>query len=249
MLNKLYKKSEVWFAVVFIIAYVIGNSYFIQVSESAGIEMVYTIPYNLVLLGIMFAFIVKNNLLGYYGINKVKCKVGKLLFYIPIVIIATVNIWFGVCFKMNLRATVIYFVAMIITGIIEEMLFRGFLFRAMYRNNIKAAIIVTSITFGIGHIVNLINGNSEDIVATICQIFYAVAIGFLLAAVLYVGESLIPCIITHSVLNALSSFSNEAVMDEIQIPIAVALCVISVVSAVIIFTRHDGGNYGRNNTN
>ena len=37
MLNKLYKKSEVWFAVVFIIAYVIGNSYFIQVSESAGI--------------------------------------------------------------------------------------------------------------------------------------------------------------------------------------------------------------------
>lgn len=67
MLNKLYKKSEVWFAVIFIIVYVIGNSYCIQASESAGIEMVYTIPYNLVLLGIMFVFIVKNKLLGYYG--------------------------------------------------------------------------------------------------------------------------------------------------------------------------------------
>ena len=234
MLEKLYKKSEVWFAVVFIIAYVVGDSFLIQASETAGLEMLYTIPYNLVLLGIIFAFIGKNNLLGYYGINKIKCKAGKLLYYVPLVIIATVNIWFGVSFKMGLLATVVYFVGMIITGIVEEMLFRGLLFKAMSKSNIKSAIIVTSITFGIGHIVNLVNGNSADYVETICQIFYAVAIGFLLAAVLYVGESLIPCIITHSMLNALSSFSNEAVIDNIQIPVSVTLCVISAASAVII---------------
>ena len=234
MLEKLYKKSEVWFAVVFIIAYVVGDSFLIEASESAGIEMIYTIPYNLLLLGIMFAFIWKNHLSEYYGINKVKCKARKLLYYVPLVIIATVNIWFGVSFKMGLIATVVYFAAMIITGIVEEMLFRGLLFKAMSKSNIKSAIIVTSITFGIGHIVNLVNGNSADYVATICQIFYAVAIGFLLAAVLYVGESLIPCIITHSMLNALSSFSNEAVIDNIQIPVSVTLCVISAASAVII---------------
>lgn len=235
MLEKLYKKSEVWFAVIFIIAYVVGDSYLIQASESAGIEMIYTIPYNLLLLGIMFAFIGKKHLSQYYGINKVKCKAGKLLYYVPLVIIATVNIWFGVSFKMGLIATVVYFAAMIITGIVEELLFRGFLFKAMSKSNIKGAIIVTSITFGIGHIVNLVNGNSTDYVETICQIFYAVAIGFLLAAVLYVGESLIPCIITHSMLNALSSFSNEAVIDNIQVPVSVTLCAISVVSAVLIF--------------
>ena len=235
MLEKLYKKSEVWFAVVFIIAYVVGDSFLIEASESAGIEMIYTIPYNLLLLGIMFAFIWKNHLSEYYGINKVKCKARKLLYYVPLVIIATVNIWFGVSFKMGLIATVVYFAAMIITGIVEEMLFRGLLFKAMSKSNIKSAIIVTSITFGIGHIVNLVNGNSADYVETICQIFYAVAIGFLLAAVLYVGKSLIPCIITHSMLNALSSFSNEAVIDNIQILVSVILCVISAVSAVIIF--------------
>ena len=235
MLEKIYKKSEVWFAVIFIIAYVAGDSFLIQASESAGIEMIYTIPYNLLLLGIMFAFIGKNHLLGYYGINKVKCKASKLLYYVPLVIIATVNIWFGASFKMGLQVTVVYFVAMIVTGIAEEMLFRGFLFKAMSKSNIKSAIIVTSITFGIGHIVNLVNGNSADYVETICQILYAVAIGFLLAAVLYVGESIIPCIITHSMLNALSSFSNETVIDNIQIPVSVILCVISAVSAVLIF--------------
>ena len=235
MLEKLYKKSEVWFAVIFIIAYVVGDSFLIQASENAGLEMVYTIPYNLLLLGIMLSFIVKKHLTEYYGINKVRCKAGKLLYYVPLIIIATVNIWFGICVKMDMRATVVYFLSMIITGIVEEMLFRGLLFRAMSKKNVKSAIIVTSITFGIGHIVNLVNGNSDNYVETICQIFYAVAIGFLLAAVLYVGGSILPCIITHSMINALSAFSYETVINTVQILVSIALCVIAVVSAVIIF--------------
>ena len=244
MLEKLYKKSEVWFAVIFIVAYVVGDSFLIQASESAGIEMLYTIPYNLVLLGIMFAFIGKNHLTGYYGLNKVKCKAGKLLYYVPLVIIATVNIWFGVSFKMSFFATVVYFVAMILTGIVEEMLFRGLLFKAMSKSNVRSAIIVTSITFRIGNILNLVNGNSADYVETICQIFYAVAIGFLLAVVLYVGKSLIPCIMTHAMLNALSSFSNEEVIDAVQIPASVVLCVVSAVSAVLIFKNVNRKNRG-----
>jgi len=235
MLEKLYKKSEVWFAVIFIIAYVVGDSFLIQASENTGLEMVYTIPYNLLLLGIMLSFIVKKHLTEYYGINEVRCKASKLLYYVPLVIIATVNIWFGIRVKMDMWATVVYFLAMIITGIVEEMLFRGLLFRAMIKKNVKRAIIVTSITFGIGHIVNLVNGNSDNYAETICQIFYAVAIGFLLAAVLYVGGSIIPCIITHSMINALSSFSNETVINTVQIPVSIALCVIAAVSAGIIF--------------
>lgn len=235
MLEKLYKKSEVWFAVIFILAYVIGNSYFMEISDKIGLEMAYTIPYNLILIGILFTFIGKNHLFPYYGLNKVKCNAGLLLYYVPLIIIATVNIWMGICFKMDLLSTIVYFTAMILTGIVEEMLFRGLLYKAMSRNNIRSAIIVTSITFGIGHIVNLVNGNSADPVETICQIFYAVAIGFLLAAVLYVGKSIIPCIITHSMLNALSSFSNEAVINKIQIQISVILCLVAAVSAAWIF--------------
>lgn len=235
VLEKLYKKSEIWFALAFIISYVIGNSFLIQLSESTGLEMVYTIPYNLLLLGILFAFIRKKQLFRYYGINKVRCNAGKLLYYVPLAVIATVNIWFGVRFRMGPSATIVYFAAMIITGFAEEMLFRGLLYKAMSKSSIKSAVIVTSITFGIGHIVNLFNGNNADCAETVCQIFYAVAIGFLLAAVLYAGESLVPCIITHSLLNALSSFSNEAVINKIQIPVSAALCVISAASAILIF--------------
>lgn len=235
MLAKLYKKSEVWFAVIFIVAYVAGNSVLMQESARVGFEMLYTIPYNLLLLGILLMFIGKMQLCGYYGLGRVQCGAGRLLYYVPLVMIATVNIWMGFRMNMDAAGTAVYFIAMVLTGIAEELLFRGLLFRAMSRDNVRRAIIVTSLTFGIGHIVNLVNGNSTDYVETICQIFYAVAIGFLLAAVLYAGESLIPCILTHSTLNALSTFSNEAAIAKIQIPVSVALCVISAVSAVLIF--------------
>ena len=86
MLEKLYKKSEVWFAVVFILVYVIGNSYLLQASERTGIEMVYTIPFNFVILGIMFLFIRKNHLFQYYGIQRAKCKAKSVLYYIPLVL-------------------------------------------------------------------------------------------------------------------------------------------------------------------
>lgn len=239
MLDKLFKKSEVWFAVAFIIAYVIGNSVLLQVSDSVGLEMVFTIPYNLALLGVLFAFIKKNRMSAYYGLNKVQCKAGTVLYYVPLILIATVNVWFGFCFKMSPLKAAVYLIAMLITGVAEELLFRGLLFRAMGKTNVRSAIIVTSILFGAGHIVNLFNGSSANYLDTVCQLFYAVAIGFLLVAVLYVGKSILPCILTHSMLNALSTFSNEAAMEKIQIPISVALCIISGVSAYLIFRKSD----------
>ena len=108
----------------------------------------------------------------------------------------------------------------------------------MGKDNVKSAVILTSILFGMGHIVNLFNGNSEDLVATSCQLFYAAAAGFLLAAVLIASKSIIPCMITHSMLNALGTFSNETAHEKIQIPVSIALCVISGVSAYLIFRNY-----------
>ena len=101
---------------------------------------------------------------------------------------------------------------MFCVGFLEEMIFRGFLFKAMAENGVKSAIIVSSITFGFGHIVNLINGSGTELLPNILQIIYAVAVGFTFVMIYYKTKSLLPCIITHSVFNALSAFSNEGVM-------------------------------------
>ena len=48
---------------------------------------------------------------------------------------------------------------MLCVGFAEEVIFRGFLFRAMEKDNVKTAIIGSSVTFGLGHVLNLVNGS------------------------------------------------------------------------------------------
>ena len=125
--------------------------------------------------------------------------------------------------------------SMVCVGFLEEIIFRGFLFKAMAKDSIKAAIIVSSVTFGIGHIINLFNGNSDDPVATICQIFYAMAIGFLFVVIFYRGGTLWPCIITHSIVNGFSVFADESKMtDNMQIITALILTVIPLIYVIIL---------------
>ena len=72
------------------------------------------------------------------------------------------------------------------------------------------AVVISSITFGIGHIVNLFNASGMDLVLVIGQIVFAVGAGFMLVEVMLKSGSLWPCIIFHFVNNALSIFENEA---------------------------------------
>ena len=232
IMKKIWDRSEVWFAVLFIIIYVVGNSLFDQASLGIGIEMILTLPFDILLIAVMLGFIRRNKLTEYYGICAPKASMREMLYYVPLLLISTVNIWFGMVFNKPFTEGLVFFFAMIATGIIEEIIFRGFLFRGMAKDNLRSAVILTSILFGIGHIVNLFNGKDVSLLENICQIFYAVSIGFLLVSVLFKGKSLIPCMITHSTFNALSVFANEPMHERNQIPIAVFLCILSLTAGV-----------------
>jgi membrane protease YdiL (CAAX protease family) len=106
---------------------------------------------------------------------------------------------------------------MINIGFIEEVIFRGFLFRMMEKNNVKSAIIVSSLTFGIGHIVNLLNG--ADLIPTLMQICYATATGYLFVILFHKSKSLLPCIITHCLVNSLSIFQVETTLSLYIAPV------------------------------
>ena len=96
---------------------------------------------------------------------------------------------------------------MVGVGILEEVIFRGLLFKALCKDNLKTAVIISSVTFGIGHIVNLLNG--ADFLPTLLQIIYATAAGFLFTILFHRSGTLIPCIITHCTIKSLSAFGAE----------------------------------------
>jgi membrane protease YdiL (CAAX protease family) len=206
----LYRKSEIWFSLVWIIAYCVLASIGDNLSASIGIEKIVTLPILILLSVILFLFVKKNELLKYYGLCKSEVSASKMLFYIPLLALLTVNIWYGFFISLSWFETVLYILSMLFVGFLEEMIFRGLLFRGMAKNGVKSAIIVSSVTFGIGHIMNFINGSEAELLPNLLQVIYAMAAGFLFVMIYYKTKSLLPCIITHGVFNALSVFANEA---------------------------------------
>ena len=214
MMKKLYEKSEIWFAVAWIITYVVLASTGDNISADIGIIKIVTFPILIILSVILFLFVKRNGLSEKYGLCKSEIPASRMLFYIPLIVLLTVNLWHGVTMNVSPLETLLYVLSMLCVGFLEEMIFRGFLFNAMVKDGVKSAIIVSSLTFGIGHIVNRINGSGAELLPNILQIIYAVAIGFAFVMIFYKTKSLLPCIVTHSLFNAASAFGNEAAITS-----------------------------------
>ena len=212
MLKKLFEKSEIWFAVAWIIAYVLLASAADHVSEALGIPKIVTLPILMAMSAILFFFVRKNGLAEKYGLCKMQRPAAQMLFYVPLIVLLTANLWYGVAMNLSPLETVLYILSMFCVGFLEELIFRGLLFQAMAKDGVRSAIIVSSVAFGIGHIVNLINGSGAGVLSNLLQVVYAVAIGFAFVMIYVKSKSLMPCILTHSLFNGLSAFANEAAM-------------------------------------
>ncbi len=205
-MKKFFEKYEALFCILLIICYLLINSYCIQNFKLGDYRsaIVNTI---LSICLIILILILKRP--SYYGLTKVK-EYKKFLYFIPLIIIASVNLWNGINTENSLNECIFYIITMINVGFIEEIIFRGFLFKMMEKENVKIAILVNSLTFGIGHIVNLLNG--AELIPTLLQVCSAISIGYLFVTIFYKSKSLIPCIITHSLINALSIFTVDGTL-------------------------------------
>lgn len=209
-MKKLYEKNELTFAVVWIVIYCVLQSLANQLNERIGTEYSASAVFCVLQAIILFVFIWKNRFMEQYGLCKSSVPARRFLYYVPLFILASGNLWNGVAVNYSLPAIVCRIACMLCVGFLEEVIFRGFLFKAIAKDNIKSGIVISSVTFGIGHLINLFNGSGMDLVNNLYQICFAVAVGFLLVTIFYRGGSLLPCIITHSAINTLGTFTNEA---------------------------------------
>ena len=228
-MKKLYEKSKIWFAVVWIIIYVVGPSIVDCLTQTHGA----TLGFHLALSLILLAFLKQQGLFREFGLCKAKYPAKKFLFYLPLIAISTVNFWFGVRLNEPVHEAVFVALSMVCVGFLEELNFRGFLFKAMAKDGITSAIIVSSVTFGIGHIVNLINGSGADLVSNLCQVIYAIAFGYLCVILFHRGGSLLPCIAAHSFVNATSVFQGDVTQAQ-QFLSAAVLTVVPLIYAIVL---------------
>lgn len=223
MMRKLYETKEILFAVLWIVAYCVVMS---TIKGEFGYESIWMLIGLIAFTAGIIAFVKMNRLEVKYGLKGFPKDMKRYLFFIPMFVLATGNLWDGFALSYKGKELVFATLSMILVGFVEEMIFRGFLFKAMLGNGKTVpAIIISAVTFGVGHIVNLFAGQASF--ETAMQIVFAISWGFILTMVYYKSGSLIPCIIAHSMIDTFSLYGRDnELVDWIYIGATIVVAVI-----------------------
>lgn len=234
-MKKLYEKNELTFAIAWIVAYCVLQSLANPLNKAIGIDYAASAVFCILQAVVLFAFIRKNSLQQKYGLCKSSVPARRFLYYAPLVLLASGNLWNGVALNYSPAETVCRIACMLCVGFLEEVIFRGLLFKAIAKDNIKSAVVISSVTFGVGHIINLFNGSGMSLVNNICQMIFAIAVGFLLVTIFYRGGSLLPCILVHAAINTLGTFANDTSLSaQLRLLHLAALIVITAAYTLIL---------------
>lgn len=225
-MRKLYEKNELLFAILCIVVYCIVT---IPIRGAFGDESPVMLLGLAVIAAGILVFVKREGLEETYGFCKWKGSAKDYLFFIPMLILMTGNLWGGFDVAYHGIAQVFAVLSMLLVGFVEELIFRGFLFRALLKKDpVPVAVCISAVTFGIGHIVNLLAGQGG--METLIQVFFAIAWGFLFTFVFYKSGSIWVCVIVHGLVDAFSEFGAyaeymEYVYTGATIVVSAAYCV------------------------
>ena len=202
---KLYQKNELNFALFWILIYCLLA---VPILGKFGETSIVLFLFLVFFAFAISYFIKKYKLCKKYGLDHYPQNTKRFLYFIPVWILATGNLWGGFSLSYRGFAQVLAVLSMVLIAYIEEIIFRGFLFKALLaKEGELKSIIIVGITFGLGHIVNLFSGQAS--LETLVQIIFSIAWGFILVTIFYKSKSLIPCIMAHGLINAFSKFGVE----------------------------------------
>ena len=227
-MRTLYETKPVLFAVLWIVIYVVliaplrGNY-----GDGSTQMLLGLVAISAALLAVIRFCDLKKEL----GMDRWLQNGKKLLWLLPLWVLATGNLWGGIGMRYAGMTTLMAVLSFLLVGFVEEVIFRGFLFNGMKKTgSLTTAIIVSSLTFGMGHIVNLLTGQATW--ETLVQVVFAVSLGFLFTFAYLKGGSLLPCIVIHGIIDAFSVFSRDNVVADWAY--IIAAIVISLVYCVYL---------------
>lgn len=235
-MNQLYEKSELTFALVWIAVYCVLQSLANPLNEIIGVGYAASAVFAVLQTMVLLIFLYGNHLTKRYGLCRSPVPARRFLFFVPLAVLASGNLWNGAALNYPPAETACRMVCMLCVGFLEEVIFRGLLFLAIAKNNKRSAVIISSVTFGIGHLINLFNGSGMDLVGNLCQIAFAISVGFLLVTIFSRGGSLLPCIAVHSAINTLGTFANDADSGAKMRLIHLAILIAITVAYALILT-------------
>ena len=130
---------------------------------------------------------------------------------------------------------ILLLIGCLMVGFAEEYLFRGLLLSLFLKkygtrqNGVFLSILITSIFFGLFHLINLVK--NDNVGQVLVQVFYAMFIGFFFGALLLKTNKLIPIAITHGLINFFFSLALIPGLKTAEIDTTEALS----IGPIIVF--------------
>jgi len=188
-----------------------------------------------------------------YDILKPKYAVRRsALFALPCLIVAVNNLpyfalIFGNAYVDGTDPEILFFaLECLLVASFEEFAFRGVLFYTLMqkcdsRKKLFKAIIISSVVFGLFHLVNLIY--SQNIAAVFLQVGYSALIGAMCAYVLIKTGSIWICVIVHAVYNfcgqIVPRLGGGVMLNVPQIIITVIIAIFCTIYIVISLLKSE----------
>lgn len=171
-----------------------------------------------------------------YGFNRHFHKsAGKVLFYIPLLVIELIPIvvcGFSGDITPSLYIAVAFFT--IAVGFNEEIYFRGLALKFLGEKGVKKAIVWSSVIFGLLHMANAFNG--KNLLYIILQISFAFLFGFVCAEIVSITESIWVVIIWHAAHDFIAMTTHDT-LDTTSFIILAAQVIVLIVYAVVLWKK------------
>lgn len=204
------KKQEISlrFTFYWLILYLIGINAAVVLSQAVGTENLFTAIFGCLFVTAMLICLRKYNLLKVSGFQSVRqLNHRELLYYLPMLIYAGSNLWFGFQVKNSLSQITLISISMLCVGFIEEMIFRACLINVLSPKYKKAAVFISALLFGGLHMLNLLGG--AEFYITLLQVLNTASFGLMCAAFYYRTNCIMPCILCHGIYNVCDTFMIE----------------------------------------
>lgn len=233
MMTKLMEKKPVLHAVLWIMIYIVLVNIGEALSEQMSVAHLATSVLLLAMSVVLVWYLKKNKRFAQLGFQKGKKQdLPKTLFYIPLILLAFIQFVAGIDPLLTFTQIAGSSILMIGTGFIEELLFRGFLFQGICdKSNVNRGILISGITFGIWHIVNVLRGYGFKELAG--QILVAIAVGIALALLVAITKNLVPGILFHIVFNISGTITKQE--SPMQTYLLIAIFALAVSYACYLF--------------
>ncbi|HCJ40521.1 CPBP family intramembrane glutamic endopeptidase [uncultured Ruminococcus sp.] len=231
-MKELFEKDQLKFAVSLIIVYTVGMIAAAIISKAAGMPGFFEVMFAAALCRHITSFARDNKITEYAGMCIPKKPAKEFLYYIPLYLTAVLPLIFGAEYSGKASDLTFLLLKMLMTGILEVLIFTGFLYKAIKQHSDTLAVVISAVTLGIWNSAFLFysKGIFEMLINMIC----AVAVGSALVFIFRRTGSLIHCLLFLGLNDLLSVFPTYSLLAKPAGSEHKALMIVTAVRTVII---------------